>query len=185
MQRKRGLFLFCYFLFLVLLLKKGISSPLCVVEECCFFSPFEEYSSGEEVVCALSGFAVADAAVVHSQFHSSVRDLVGCEGAEPKRSFFLRFHFVLSLFPLLGTTFALNCPTCQQPLSSSSWLCSNCKKVTSSCSLCKATVKGLFSWCQGCGHGGHAKEMTEWWKKEHTCPEPACYHECKSKEALF
>ena len=29
------------------------------------------------------------------------------------------------------------------------------------CSVCQLPVRGLYAWCQGCGHGGHAQHMRE------------------------
>ena len=65
-------------------------------------------------------------------------------------------------------------------MSPSSWFCSNCKKIAANCSLCRFPVKGLYSFCQTCGHGGHALEMRDWWKSsdKRLCPEPTCQHVC-------
>jgi WD40 repeat protein len=85
-----------------------------------------------------------------------------------------------------GTTFGVNCPYCNQGLGANAWYCKNCKKIAASCSLCRFPVKGLFSWCQTCGHGGHALEMREWWKSNESriCPEPTCNHKCSSKSSF-
>ncbi|KAL1963691.1 hypothetical protein VTN77DRAFT_7895 [Rasamsonia byssochlamydoides] len=41
---------------------------------------------------------------------------------------------------------------------------------------------GLWSWCQGCGHGGHVACMTAWLSdvsiSEGGCPTPGCMHDC-------
>ena len=79
-----------------------------------------------------------------------------------------------------GTIFGVNCPMCNHSMSPSSWFCSNCKKIAANCSLCRFPVKGLYSFCQTCGHGGHALEMRDWWKSsdKRLCPEPTCQHVC-------
>jgi hypothetical protein len=41
------------------------------------------------------------------------------------------------------------------------------------------TVKGLFAWCQGCGHGGHLAHMRDWFAKHSTCP-AGCGHACQT-----
>ncbi|GJQ11870.1 hypothetical protein GpartN1_g3661.t1 [Galdieria partita] len=62
------------------------------------------------------------------------------------------------------------------------------------CSFCHCQVRGLYSWCQGCGHGAHTKCMVNWFVgsdtvgKEtsleqftcvrSTCPVPSCQHRC-------
>jgi len=40
-----------------------------------------------------------------------------------------------------------------------------------------SSVKGLFVWCQVCGHGGHLQHMQDWLKKNRKCP-AGCGHEC-------
>jgi hypothetical protein len=80
------------------------------------------------------------------------------------------------------TTFYVNCPTCRKALSPNSWHCSACRKIVANCCLCHQPVRGLLSWCQVCGHGGHALEMRAWWKtkagQRRVCPEPTCTHVC-------
>lgn len=38
-------------------------------------------------------------------------------------------------------------------------------------------VKGLYSWCEVCGHGGHTKHLKEWFSKHSWCP-TGCGHVC-------
>lgn len=40
-----------------------------------------------------------------------------------------------------------------------------------------SSVKGLFVWCQVCGHGGHLQHMQDWLKKNRKCP-AGCGHDC-------
>ncbi len=80
-----------------------------------------------------------------------------------------------------STTFHANCPTCNSNLSPDSWFCKTCKKVVAICGACHLPVKGLMSWCQTCGHSGHSKCITAWWKSgAKLCPEPSCAHLCSS-----
>lgn len=55
--------------------------------------------------------------------------------------------------------------------------CNTCKNTVSRCAICEEVVKGVYVWCQGCGHSGHLDHMTEWFKTETTCP-TGCGHEC-------
>jgi WD40 repeat protein len=78
-----------------------------------------------------------------------------------------------------GTTFHANCPSCNMALSPDSWYCKNCKKVAAMCAVCHLVVKGLLSWCQTCGHSGHARCITQWWRSgAKLCPDPSCTHRC-------
>jgi WD40 repeat protein len=47
------------------------------------------------------------------------------------------------------------------------------------CALCHKPVKGLWVWCQGCGHGGHLSHLIDWFKTERACP-TGCSHMCLS-----
>ena len=59
-----------------------------------------------------------------------------------------------------------------------SWFCGRCKTNTSLCSVCHLPVKGLYAWCQGCGHGGHLVHVQEWVKNNRQCP-AGCGHLCE------
>ena len=39
-------------------------------------------------------------------------------------------------------------------------------------------VKGLYVWCQGCGHGGHLVHLKNWFEKKTVCP-AGCGHYCQ------
>jgi len=58
-------------------------------------------------------------------------------------------------------------PKCRGPLAAS----------VSSCVLCRQPVKGMYTVCPGCGHGGHLGHMTSWFAKQDTCPS-GCGHIC-------
>lgn len=49
---------------------------------------------------------------------------------------------------------------------------------TKTCAICRQTVKGIYVWCQGCGHGGHPEHFQEWFKASNHCPS-GCRHLCK------
>ncbi|KAJ1966415.1 SEA (Seh1-associated) complex subunit [Dispira parvispora] len=75
---------------------------------------------------------------------------------------------------------ATSCNFCNEPLPYSDhgyWACLACQHLTSQCALCHLPAKGQVIWCRGCGHGGHAKHLIEWYRKHSTCP-TGCGHEC-------
>ena len=63
-----------------------------------------------------------------------------------------------------------------------SWVCDKCRKASAPCPICRASRgKGLWTWCHGCGHGGHSLCLTEWWQAPDTeggCPLQGCLHVC-------
>ena len=56
--------------------------------------------------------------------------------------------------------------------------CGGCTRPISTCSLCLLPVKGLYLWCQGCGHGGHLGHMTSWFADISTLCPTGCMHVC-------
>eukprot|EP01090_Pellita_catalonica_P014044 TRINITY_DN3481_c0_g1_i1.p1 TRINITY_DN3481_c0_g1~~TRINITY_DN3481_c0_g1_i1.p1 ORF type:complete len:586 (-),score=104.47 TRINITY_DN3481_c0_g1_i1:92-1849(-) len=75
-----------------------------------------------------------------------------------------------------STTYHANCPKCRSSLLDYGWACKKCNAITNTCSLCRTVVRGLYIWCQGCGHGGHLDHMKEWFANETNCP--VCNHVC-------
>ena len=88
------------------------------------------------------------------------------------------------------------CRTCRTTWDRQSDLttCPHCKTQAGICSICEsntpppylseashATSK-LWSWCQGCGHGGHAICLSSWFSQSEisqgTCPMLGCNHDC-------
>ena len=51
------------------------------------------------------------------------------------------------------------------------------RPARATCSVCQRSVKGLFVWCQGCGHGGHIDHMRKWFEQSLECP-AGCGHNC-------
>ncbi|KAJ1772303.1 SEA (Seh1-associated) complex subunit [Coemansia sp. RSA 1843] len=81
-------------------------------------------------------------------------------------------------------TITMNCSQCgaqlaKQPDVGMS-LCTVCKRKSNSCVVCQEPVTSRFIWCQGCGHGGHANHMAEWFDemKQGDCPS-GCGHICQ------
>lgn len=51
------------------------------------------------------------------------------------------------------------------------------RPVMNLCSVCHQHVRGLWAWCQGCGHGGHLHHLKDWFATERACP-AGCSHYC-------
>ncbi|CAG8626618.1 19560_t:CDS:10, partial [Racocetra persica] len=78
-----------------------------------------------------------------------------------------------------STTIYTTCNNCFKFINDAkneSWLCAKCKRLNL-CSLCHITVKGLYTWCQGCSHGGHHSHMQDWFSCNEECP-TGCGHKC-------
>ncbi|KAJ1919404.1 SEA (Seh1-associated) complex subunit [Mycoemilia scoparia] len=62
----------------------------------------------------------------------------------------------------------------------SRWYCVTCNRASQTCSICLLPVKGRYIWCQGCGHGGHAQHINEWFSehRNEVCP-AGCGHQCQ------
>ena len=71
------------------------------------------------------------------------------------------------------------CGGCNKPVKSGKgWYCERCEKNTTLCSICHLPVKGLYAWCQGCGHGGHLMHVQNWIQSNQQCP-AGCGHRCQ------
>lgn len=69
------------------------------------------------------------------------------------------------------------CSTCHQEATGGSGICRQCRNYTFRCSICDIAVRGLFTVCANCGHGGHMSHMTPWFEKHSVCP-TGCGCEC-------
>lgn len=105
-----------------------------------------------------------------------------------KLKLFTLANKVLSLCPLVAvhslnqqsTMVYSNCTTCGKSLvkTGGSWWCQGCRSSPVTCSVCHTVVRGLFVWCQGCGHGGHMDHIQEWMARKTWCP-AGCGHHCQ------
>ena len=78
-----------------------------------------------------------------------------------------------------NTNVGLMCGECKRgcEASDAGSYCSNCGSGMSVCGVCELLVRGLYVWCQGCGHGGHVDHMEEWFRTSRVCP-TGCMHRC-------
>jgi len=69
-----------------------------------------------------------------------------------------------------GVTFAPLCPRCLKPANPETNVCEECKQYAFKCSICETSIRGLFTTCLLCGHGGHVEHLLPWFEKETCCP---------------
>ncbi|KAI9861421.1 MAG: SEA (Seh1-associated) complex subunit [Trichoglossum hirsutum] len=83
--------------------------------------------------------------------------------------------------------FGFRCGHCEKPLENvrtkrSSWACEKCGNLQDGCIVCMERGHGRrWSWCQGCGHGGHDECIRAWFSDpaaEGCCPGSGCLHDC-------
>lgn len=64
-----------------------------------------------------------------------------------------------------GLAFAPSCLTCERPLNHhelQTKTCKSCNSYAFKCSVCTNSVRGLFTVCFTCGHGGHSDHIFQW-----------------------
>lgn len=62
------------------------------------------------------------------------------------------------------------CPRCGQDADTNANMCRNCQDYAFRCSICDNAVRGLFTVCDVCNHGGHVQHMTLWFSNNIACP---------------
>eukprot|EP00095_Tigriopus_kingsejongensis_P009251 maker-scaffold922_size80897-snap-gene-0.17 protein:Tk09251 transcript:maker-scaffold922_size80897-snap-gene-0.17-mRNA-1 annotation:"hypothetical protein D910_02335" len=78
-----------------------------------------------------------------------------------------------------STVYYSNCTECSRALNQKgAWFCERCRSTPFLCAVCQDTVRGVFAWCQGCGHGGHANHLRIWYNENKLCP-TGCGHACQ------
>ena len=72
----------------------------------------------------------------------------------------------------------LSCPKCGNEVDSRTNYCRICRDFAFRCSICDTAVRGLFTFCKICKHGGHLRHMVSWFSKNSFCP-TGCGCQCK------
>mmetsp|Transcript_11330 Transcript_11330/g.16301 ORF Transcript_11330/g.16301 Transcript_11330/m.16301 type:complete len:1197 (+) Transcript_11330:1-3591(+) len=62
------------------------------------------------------------------------------------------------------------CPRCLAPANPLNNVCPNCQSYAFHCTICANSVRGLFTSCFTCGHGGHFEHMMDWFADNTVCP---------------
>jgi Zinc-ribbon, C4HC2 type len=77
-----------------------------------------------------------------------------------------------------GISFGGTCHRCDCPVSTSdNNICPRCRAYAFRCILCDNAIRGLFTICALCGHGGHFNHITSWFQRHKQCP-TGCGCEC-------
>ena len=76
----------------------------------------------------------------------------------------------------LGVT--VSCPKCEKDVDSRTNYCRSCRDFAFRCSICDTAVRGLFTFCEICKHGGHLRHMVSWFSKNSFCP-TGCGCQCR------
>uniref|UniRef100_A0A1X7UKS0 WDR59/RTC1-like RING zinc finger domain-containing protein n=3 Tax=Amphimedon queenslandica TaxID=400682 RepID=A0A1X7UKS0_AMPQE len=76
-----------------------------------------------------------------------------------------------------STLYNIGCGRCNKPIPPANIMCQKCEGRLNICSVCHAPVKGLYSMCEVCGHGGHMSHLKEWFSTNSWCPS-GCGHNC-------
>ena len=69
-----------------------------------------------------------------------------------------------------GIGFAPWCTRCRYPANQVTNVCSYCQNYAFCCSICTNAVRGLFTVCITCGHGGHVEHIIPWFENNTVCP---------------
>lgn len=69
-----------------------------------------------------------------------------------------------------GLIFAPRCLQCEKVLSPKTHACRSCNSYAFQCSICTNSVRGLFTVCFSCGHGGHFEHLMQWFSEHSVCP---------------
>ena len=77
-----------------------------------------------------------------------------------------------------GSFISMVCTRCVEPVSDVNGICSKCKEYAFQCSICCSAVRGAYTWCLSCNHGGHVQCHQAWFKEQNMCPS-GCGCECK------
>lgn len=69
-----------------------------------------------------------------------------------------------------GIAIVFSCPRCGEEAEFGTNICRSCQDFAFRCSICENGVRGLFTVCDSCGHGGHVSHMKSWFAKHSDCP---------------
>jgi hypothetical protein len=77
-----------------------------------------------------------------------------------------------------GISFGGTCHRCEGLVSTSdNNICPRCRAYAFRCILCDNAIRGLFTICAYCGHGGHFNHIMSWFQRHKQCP-TGCGCEC-------
>lgn len=74
----------------------------------------------------------------------------------------------------------VQCTSCGKPNESGDTICIACSDYMFRCTICENAVRGFFTYCQNCGHGGHVNHLMDYFENSDECPSG-----CGCKCSLF
>lgn len=69
-----------------------------------------------------------------------------------------------------GLALVFVCPRCDRDADPDTNICRTCQDFAFRCSICDSAVRGLFTVCDTCNHGGHVEHIKSWFAKHDECP---------------
>jgi Zinc-ribbon, C4HC2 type len=84
-----------------------------------------------------------------------------------------------SRLDLLGDiAVSFKCPRCTNLSDIGTNYCRSCRDFAFRCAICENAIRGLFTVCDKCGHGGHVNHVSEWFRTNESCP-TGCGCKCR------
>ena len=62
----------------------------------------------------------------------------------------------------IGIVFSAFCQRCKVPVGLNTDVCKKCQDFAFQCCICCSAVRGAFTVCPSCGHGGHLNHIISW-----------------------
>ena len=169
------------------------SASLCAdIRPSVFNSLLDHYCNveGDVQMCAILADMAMQCGVkfddsrVQSWFHAYIELLQRHSLPLVAAEFFSRLPGSAGRMNQASTTLHSFCIKCSRALQPSQGpVCDKCNSSLAVCVVCEQHVSGVFTWCQGCGHGGHLEHMREWFEDNSECPS-GCGHNCKFNNGL-
>lgn len=69
-----------------------------------------------------------------------------------------------------GFAVIFHCPRCGRDADKNTNVCRSCQDFVFRCSICDNAVRGLFTVCSLCNHGGHTEHIKLWFSDHAQCP---------------
>ena len=69
-----------------------------------------------------------------------------------------------------GIAVVVKCSKCGRDADFNTNMCRTCQDYAFRCSICDQAVRGLFTVCDICNHGGHVEHMKSWFTLHSQCP---------------
>jgi hypothetical protein len=69
-----------------------------------------------------------------------------------------------------GIAVVFRCPRCDRDADFNTNMCHTCQDYAFRCSICDNAVRGLFTVCDICNHGGHTRHIKLWFANYSECP---------------